>query len=102
MYKSLELCHWSDDDLQIISKRTSFGVEDLRLVLKWNILTVPQMALLCNISESRVRNAISPYALKNGANKKRLSTVAPFPDDKDGGKLFILVDDIARNFILNR
>jgi hypothetical protein len=102
-YAPLEEGNWSNDELQKISQRTGFSIDDLRLVLKWNVISVQQMAMLCNVSESRIRNAISPYLTKNGTKKMRLSTVTPFPDcTTDGGKTYIFMDDVARNYILSR
>jgi hypothetical protein len=99
----LEEGNWSNDELQKISQRTGFSIDDLMLVLKWNVISVQQMAMLCNVSESRIRNAISPYLTKNGTKKMRLSTATPFPDcTPDGGKTYIFMDDVARNYILNK
>lgn len=90
---------WSDDELIIIQNKCGLSLDDLKLVLKWNMLTISQVAMLANVSQSTVRNATTPIIRKNGDVRTRLCVVSAFPD-KDNGKMFILVDDFCRRFIL--
>jgi hypothetical protein len=90
---------WSDDEIAIIKTKCNLSDDDLWLVLRWNVLTISQVAMLANVSQSTVRNAITPIVRKNGEITARLSVVNAFPDSGNG-KMFILVDDFCRRFIL--
>lgn len=102
-YHHLQPGKWHDDEIKRLSEFSGLTFEEVKLVLKWDVITVQQMVLLCKVGESRIRNAISPYAKRDGSLNLRLTTVVPFPESTEtNGRTFILVDDIARNYILSK
>ncbi len=98
-YHEIAPSTWTDSDIKTLCKRTKLPEHQLRLVLKWNILTISQVAMLSKKPEYIIRNNTKAHLLKSGELVRKLTIVTPFLCNKKPIQ-FVLVDDIARNFIM--
>lgn len=93
---------WSEENIGKIAAIRGLSDKDVRAILAYNVLSVPQLSILTGLSESRIYNATNSIKSKRtGEYSSMLTPCNPFPDSK-GGKLFVLVDEKCINFIIKR
>lgn len=93
---------WSPDDVQKIAEKRDMSIKEANSILAYNVISIPQLALIAGVSESTIYNATTKVLRKKtGQFTSVLTECRPFPDTK-GGKVFILVDENCVNFILKR
>ena len=88
----------TEEDIKNISRMRSIPEQEVGVLLSYNVITFPQLAILTGVSESQLRNASVPSVKRNGVASCWLTLCNPFPDERKG-KLFILVNDKCMQYI---
>lgn len=96
-YSTIEPEQWDDELIKEIAFVRNLKECDVNLILQYSVISFRQMALICGVSESNIRNLTTEWK-RRGGFASRLSTCNPFPDDGKGKK-FVLVDEKCRAYI---
>lgn len=98
-YVEIKPMNWTQAVVERIAKKRLLEKDHVRAMLAYNIITFRQLANVTGVSESRIRNASVKVQRKNGEISSLFTVCNPFPD-MDYGKLFILVDEKCREYIM--
>lgn len=89
---------WDSKVIKKIATCRMLPVDQIKPLLKYNVMTFRQLSIITGVTESRIRNACIKSQKKGGALTARLTICNPFPDDS-AGKLFVLVDEKCKDYI---
>ena len=98
-YVEIKPFNWSEATIERIAKKRLLNKNHIRAMLSYNVITFRQLANVTGVSESRIRNASVKVQRKDGSISSLFTICNPFPD-MDYGKLFILVDEKCREYIM--
>jgi hypothetical protein len=84
--------------IDALAQKTGVDVEKIKVILRYNVFTINQFALLTGLSVSHILNKTRPSVI-NGKPDTELNFCYPFLDEEGDGPKFIFRDEKAERLL---